>query len=421
MFAVAETGQSLDRVLPEHRATLDPQHHAFFQALCYGSLREYPAYKEELTKRLSKPLKAKDRVLYAVIITALYQLDEMDQADYAVINEAVKLSTTLKRPWAKGLINAILRNYLRETNRPGKQKGRNWEARCFPEWLQEKINADWPDHCQQIIHASQQSPPMSLRVNLARLPRAQYLDKLRQQGIEATACQDSAAGVTLKIPLVVDRLPGFAEGMVSVQDESAQLCAPLFTINSGCRILDACAAPGGKSLHLAEIAPQNSKLTVMDLPDRLPRLRENLERAKLTARVLEGDFLALSVEQAGGLFNVILLDVPCTGTGVMRRHPDIKLRRRPENTLQFVSTQRAMLDQAWRLLKPGGQLLYTTCSIFPEENEQNIAFFLSENQDAQAEELPEYTGLKTGHGRQRLQGVHSGDGFFYALMHRKTP
>jgi 16S rRNA (cytosine967-C5)-methyltransferase len=215
---------------------------------------------------------------------------------------------------------------------------------------------------------------------------------------------------------MVETLPGFDTAVVSVQDESAQLAVESLGLLPGQQVLDACAAPGGKSLHILETEPGISSLSVLDFPERLPRLRENLERAEVQANIIEGDLLDSESWSGGTLYDRILLDVPCTGTGVIRRHPDIKFRRQPENGLQFAIEQLELLRHAWRLLKPEGKLLYTTCSILPAENERCIATFFDTTIDTNSIDLPEKLGIKTAHGRQRLPGQHCGDGFFYALI-----
>ncbi len=418
IHAVCERGDSLDDALGRFGVTVADKERGLFRALSYAGVREYLAYMKELNQRLKKPFKPKDRILNAVLVSALYQLDETDHAPYAVVNEAVSLSKQFKRNWAAGLVNAVLRRRIRETGQTPDKRTAKAIRQNFPDWLIEQIGDAWPEQLDMILQASQAMPPLTLRVNPQKCSRDSYLEQLNQANIAATICTDSPIGISLVKPMPVENIPDFDTGVVSVQDESAQLAAPLLDLAPGQRVLDACAAPGGKSLHILELEPRIAQLQVLDLPARLPRLRENFQRANAQADVIEGSLLASDEWWDSTPYDRILLDVPCTGTGVMRRHPDIKLRRRAENGLQFATKQLDLLHHAWRMLKPDGKLLYTTCSLLPVENEQCIAKFLRKNADANALPLPDDLGINTGHGRQRLTGQHSGDGFFYALIHK---
>ncbi len=418
VYAVCEAGDSLDDALSVHNTNLSREEKSFCQALSYGGVRWYLAYRKYLDSRLKKPFKPKDRILYAVLVTALYQLDDTRHAQHAIVNEAVALSKSFKRQWAAGLINAILRTYIREFETRPLNHSTQWVRQAYPEWMVQQFNDAWPEQIDVILAASQARPPMTLRVDTTQSSARAYLEVLDKQNIQAVLCQDAPQGITLTQPQSVETLPGFGTGLISVQDESAQLAAEVLDLLPGQQVLDACAAPGGKSLHILEIEPGIAGLSVLDFPDRLPRLRENFKRAQRQATIIEGDLLEAGNWSDGMLYDRILLDAPCTGTGIIRRHPDIKLRRQPENGLQFAKKQLELLRQAWRLLKPGGKLLYTTCSILPAENELCAAAFADITDDAKTLVLPEKLGMQTAHGRQRLPGQHGGDGFFYALFYK---
>ena len=419
VHAVCESGDSLDDALSTHGAALRDNDTGFFRALSYGGVRWYLAYKIYLDSRLKKPFKPKDRILYAVLVTALYQLDDTRHAPHAVVNEAVALSKAFKRQWAAGLVNAVLRAYIRETEARPLLDTKKWNRQAYPKWMIQQFADAWPEQLDELLAASQAHPPMTLRVNSLKTTPQAAIEKLEQLNIQARHCQDAELGITLAQPQAVETLPGFDTAELSVQDESAQLAVGLLDLAPGQRVLDACAAPGGKSLHILEAEPAISSLSVLDFPDRLPRLRENFERAGIHATVIEGDLLQADHWWDGTPYDRILLDAPCTGSGVIRRHPDIKFRRQPENALQFATRQLDMLRHAWRLLKPGGKMLYTTCSILPAENELCAAAFSDRVDDARTIVLPEKLGIKTAHGRQRLPGIHHGDGFFYALFSKK--
>ncbi|MEE9447254.1 MAG: 16S rRNA (cytosine(967)-C(5))-methyltransferase RsmB [Arenicellales bacterium] len=418
VHAVCEKGESIDAALIERSHLIDSAEAGLFQELAYGGVRWYLAYFSVLSSKLKKPFKPKDRLLNAVLVVAMYQLDYTEQASHAVVNEAVAHVKTLKRVWAAGVVNAVLRAYMREQDKRPIHQEMAWVNASFPVWLVEQIDSAWPENVNDILRATQKKPPMTLRVNVLKTTREDYLTQLTSVGIEAEACADSAVGITLTKPMPVHKLPNFDEGRVSVQDESAQLAVSVLPLAAGQRVLDACAAPGGKSVHILEAMPKIKELVALDFEARLPRLHENLNRTGQQAAVVAGDLLEADQWWDGTLFDTILLDVPCTGTGVIRRHPDIKFRRQAENALQFSKNQLKLLKAAWQMLQPGGALLYTTCSVLPAENQDCIAEFLALTEDANTTALPEYLGIETTHGRQRLPGVQTGDGFFYALLNK---
>ncbi len=418
VHAVAENGESLDAALAHHSISLQANEAALCQEIAYGGVRWYLAYSAYLDKQLKKPFKAKDSIISAILVTALYQLDFTRQAPHAVVHEAVDLTGKLNREWAAGVVNAILRKYMREQATRPQTKQSKWYQQSFPDWLYNEILKDWPEYIERIISAAQTKPPMTLRVNTKCQSRKDYLEILANTGIEAAPCVDSPVGIELNTPTTVSNLPGFDVGWVSIQDESAQLAVTMLDLAPGQNVLDACAAPGGKSMHILEHVTKLKQLTVLDFPKRMQPLRQNFSRAGLIANIVEGDLREPDKWWDGELYDRILLDAPCTGAGVIRRHPDIKLRRQAENVLQFAVNQQHFLANALDMLKPGGKLLYTTCSILKAENEHCVAQFVAKAAGVYALLLPENLGIRTPHGSQRLPGVHSGDGFYYALLQK---
>jgi 16S rRNA (cytosine967-C5)-methyltransferase len=338
---------------------------------------------------------------------------------HAAVSETVLAAR--KKPWAKALINALLRSYLR--GQEGfEQKADDVKSALVshPDWLIQQIEQDWPMQAQQIFQQNNEQPPMALRVNLANISQYQYLQKLRDQGIEAEAVSFCRSAILLNKPAVVDILPGFNEGWVSVQDTAAQLAAELLDVQIGHRVLDVCAAPGGKAAHILELQPKVRELVAVDIDKlRLQRVNDNLQRLKLSAKLIEGDASKPEDWWDGQLFDRILLDVPCSALGVIRRHPDIKLLRRAEdiNTLQVL--QKRIMTAVWSLLAPGGIMLYATCSILKQENEQQIETFLATNTNAIEVPINADWGLVRRYGRQILTGESAMDGFYYALIRKE--
>ncbi len=391
---------------------------ALVQELCYGVLRWWLRLRWIAGNLLERPLKRRDGDLLALIMIGIYQLLYMRVPSHAAVTETVEAARGLGKPWASGLVNAVLRNLIRNQDdliaRIGEDE--STELSC-PDWLLGSIRKAWPQQWRVILEALNQRPPMSLRVNLGRGSRDGYLERLQAQGIAASPIPGVMSGIVLDRPQEVFGLPGFADGMVSVQDGGAQVAAELLDLQPGQAVLDLCAAPGGKACHILEIAPVDLSLTAVDIdPDRLQLVEENLERLGLTATLYSGDAADPDGAWAKVSYDRILLDVPCSATGVIRRHPDIKMLRRPEDIAALVELQGRILHSAWSLLKPGGVLVYATCSLLPRENEKQVAGFLSNNRDAL--ELPIHAtwGYARSVGRQILPGEGSMDGFFYARL-----
>lgn len=410
---------SLNTLLGNHK---DHPEFSLIQETSYGCCRWYFALETLLGQLLNKPLKKQDLDIKCLMVCGLYQLRDLEVAEYAVINESVSAVLIFKKPWAKGLVNAVLRGYQRkkdelEETLTASQPNGNL---AFPKWLDSEISQQWPEQALSVFHNSNQRPPMTLRVNLARNSREQYLKSLAQAGIGATAGDLANSAVYLDKPAPVFELPGFAGGRLSVQDEASQLVAKLLQLEPAQRVLDACAAPGGKSCHMLESEGLLTCMTSIDKSQsKLSRIRENLERLGLESNLVVADAGELEAWWDGTHFDRILLDAPCSATGVIRRHPDIKLLRRPEQVKSLTEIQFGLLTKLWPCLKPGGLLLYTTCSLLRQENEETIRRFLDSTDNAKYEAIEADWGVECAFGRQLLPGTSSGpDGFFYAVLRK---
>lgn len=417
---VLQDGQSLTTALDSLLPSIEsPKDKAFVQALCYGVCRQYHRLDFILNQLLDKPLK--DTEVKALALVGLYQLSFMRVKAHAAVSETV-IAIAKKKSWAKGLLNALLRRYLREQEALEEQANQNrCAAVSHPDWLIQRIEHDWSDHSTHIFHENNQQPPMVLRVNLARTERATYLQRLAEQGITGVAVDFCPSAIMLDKPVAVDLLPEFATGWVSVQDTAAQLAASLLDVQAEQRVLDMCAAPGGKTAHIFESQPLLKELVAIDIEaSRMQRVSDNCQRLKLAPTLIIGDAAQPDTWWDGQLFDRILVDAPCSALGVIRRHPDIKLLRRPEDIAQLQDLQHDILNAAWSLLASGGVMLYATCSILKQENEQQIHNFLAAHPDAT--ELPINTewGIATAHGRQILTGMAAMDGFYYARLVKNT-
>jgi 16S rRNA (cytosine967-C5)-methyltransferase len=386
------------------------------QAICYGTCRWFHRLDGELNQRLKKPIRKPDRVIHHLMLVALFQLRFSEQATYAVLNETVEACRALDRPHLTGLVNGVLRAAERE----GAPESSDDSSRySHPVWMVEKLRHNWPDHWQAILDANNTQAPMTLRVNALRFSRDEYLKLLADAGIGAKATRFAPLGIQLERPFPVDNLPWFEDGAVSVQDEAAQLCTTLMDLQPGQRVLDACAAPGGKTCAILENCAELAEVVAIDeSADRLPRVQENLDRLDLSASLLQAD--AADIEQwwDGQAFDRILLDVPCSATGVIRRHPDIKLLRRESDIVPLAGIQLGLLNAMWSILKPGGRLVYATCSVFPQENHRIIQRFLKQQEQAQLIPIDASWGLDMEAGRNLLPDPDSHDGFFYAVLEK---
>ena len=378
------SGRSLAALFPEYLESVVPSDRALTKELCFGTIRWWFRLDAILAQLLKRPLKPKDGDIRSLMMIGLYQLLYTRISDHVAVAESVEAVRALKKPWAAGVVNGVLRSFQRQRETLLEQADRRPDARfSLPPWLLENLRGAWPEHWQQIARAGVERPPMSLRVNCARISRPDYLEMLREKGIAALPITATPTGLVLEQPMAAPELPGFEAGLISVQDGGAQLAASLLDLEPGMRVLDACAAPGGKSCHIMESAPERTRLVAVDKdPKRLARVSENLSRLDLDAKVMTGDVSRMEGEWASQEYDRILLDVPCSATGVLRRHPDIKLLRRPEDIASLIRTQRGIMDSVWALLKPGGRLVYATCSVLPGENEQQIARFLDVHSDS---------------------------------------
>jgi 16S rRNA (cytosine967-C5)-methyltransferase len=338
--------------------------------------------------------------------------------DHAAVAATVSATGSLKKPWARGMTNAVLRRYQRE--REALSRDLDPAAACsHPGWLYEAIQTQWTEAAGSIIEANNRQPPLTLRVNSLRLDREDYLRVLARHGIDARAGALAPQAVTLARAMDVQEVPGFIAGQVSVQDEAAQLAAPLLCAQPGERVLDACAAPGGKACHVLELQPQLGELVCMDIDRaRLDRVEENLRRLDLHATLITGDASETPDQLEHASFDRILVDAPCSASGVIRRHPDVKVLRRASDIEGLAAAQGAILSGLWPLLKPGGVLLYATCSILGEENSQVVARFVAEHQGALPEAPTVGWGAQAGCGRQVLPDPDGPDGLFFALLRK---
>ncbi|WJN59569.1 16S rRNA (cytosine(967)-C(5))-methyltransferase RsmB [Pseudomonas sp. SO81] len=418
LAAVLNGKASLGSSLPPLLDRVEARDRGLAQDLAFGTARWQPRLQLLAEKLLQKPFKAADRDVEALLLVGLYQLLHTRIPAHAAIGETVACIDKLKKSSLKGLLNGVLRNAQRDHEALFAELDRDPVLHtAHPRWLQKRLKADWPEHWQAICAANNQHPPLILRVNRRHGSRDAYLAELRAAGVEAEPCAFSRDGIRLLQPCDVKTLPGFAEGRVSVQDEAAQLAADLLDLAPGQRVLDACAAPGGKTCHLLEAQLQLAEVVALDLePARLARVQENLDRLKLKATLVAADGRDVAAWWDGKPFQRILLDAPCSATGVIRRHPDIKLTRQADDITALAQLQGELLDALWPTLEVGGVLLYATCSVLPEENRDNIAAFLARTPGARELDIPGAFGLKQAHGRQLLPQAEGHDGFYYAKL-----
>ncbi len=438
LTAVLGRHKSLADVLaPALAAIDDPREKSLAQELVYGVMRWLQRLQSILDQLVDKPIKPKDVELRAQLLTGLYQVFYTRIPAHAVVSATVDLVRQAGRSWAAGFANGVLRGALR--NKDALQRQANqvpWVRVSHPEWLLQAISQDWPDCTEAMTAANNARAPMCLRVNLLRASVDEYGRLLQQHGIGYRRVVSQPGGLVLDRPVESAGLPGYREGLVSIQDNAAQRAAPLLDVHASMQVLDACAAPGGKSAHLLELCPQLERLVMIDhSAARMKTLQQNLRRLGLMDLGCRLEFVVMDALHSQARFNAasfdrILLDAPCSATGVIRRHPDIKFLRRQADIAKLAATQQALLEQLWPLLKPGGRLLYTTCSVLKQENDCQIEEFLVRHTDAQSIEPDVDWGIATSHGRQCLPGVQSAyglqaeadeqvDGFYYACLQRR--
>ncbi|MDZ4019155.1 16S rRNA (cytosine(967)-C(5))-methyltransferase RsmB [Pseudomonas sichuanensis] len=418
LAAVLSGKASLNSSLPAQLDKVDDRDRGLTQDLAFGTARWQPRLDLLAAQLLQKPFKAADADVQALLLVGLYQLFYTRIPAHAAIGETVGCADKLKKPWAKALLNAVLRRAQREGEALLADMERDPVVRtAHPRWLQKSLKAFWPEQWEAICAANNAHPPMILRINRRHHSRDAYLALLAEAGIQASACQYSRDGIVLAEACDVRGLPGFAEGWVSVQDEAAQLSADLLELAPGQRVLDACCAPGGKTCHLLEAEPKLAHMVAIDLEaKRLTRVRENLDRLKLDAELIACDARDTTSWWDGKQFQRILLDAPCSATGVIRRHPDIKLTRQADDIPALAALQGELLDALWPTLEVGGMLLYATCSSLPTENTEVIDAFLARTPGARELDLATEAGLRQPHGRQLLAQEGGHDGFYYAKL-----
>ena len=404
-------GRNLNEVLAElwpRYPDMLPRHRGAVQDLSYGTLRFFSRLDFLLQALITRPI-SHDGVR-CLLLAGLYQLNYSKTRPYAVVDRAVEAARALDAPWAARFVNGVLRNFLR-LKPTLLLRANDFEPAHFshPQWLIDRLRNEYPQDWSAILGANNKHPPMTLRVNRLRTSPEEYLAQLHAAELAADLLEGGA--IRLKTPVAVDKLPGFREGLVSVQDAGAQYAADLLDLAPGQRVLDACAAPGGKAAHILECAKVD--LLALDKDAlRLKQVAENFQRLQLQGQILAGDAATPDRWWDGRLFDRILADVPCSASGVVRRHPDIKWLRRPTDIAQFAATQRQILASLWRLLAPGGKLLYATCSLFREENEEIVAEFIAHQPYAHRLSLSPFNA--------QLLPNDTHDGFFFALLENNS-
>ena len=411
--AVIHGGRSLKAELGKALPQLpDPRDRALLEAICFPALRQRASFDAALQLWLQKPLGEKDGDLRALLFAGFAQIAAGMPA-HATLSATVEAARALGRPHQAGMVNALLRRAQRE-GFPAADPAAAW-----PAWLRKKINLEWGDHAASIFEASSRPAPLWVRVNRAKGTREGYAQRLQAAGIDFSADERLADALRIDAPVAVAALPGFAQGDVSVQDGSAQQVAAALAPAPGARVLDACAAPGGKAAHLLERDP-SLRLLALDVDQRrLNRVRETLARTGGEAEFRAADATDVASWWNDEPFDAVLLDAPCSATGIVRRQPDVLLHRRPEDLASLIALQSRLLDACWKVLKPGGVLVYATCSILKDENERQAAAFLARTPDARADALDERYGHAAGPGWQRLPGEQGMDGFFYARLQKQ--
>jgi 16S rRNA (cytosine967-C5)-methyltransferase len=411
--AVLHRGRSLKAEFATSLPTLaDPRDRALVEAIVFAALRQHARYAAALAQWMPRPPGKRDAPLRALLYAGFAQLDALALAPHAAVGATVEAARGIGRAHQAKLVNALLRRAQREGLPAGDA------ADAWPDWLRARVAADWPDDASAIFAASAAPAPLWLRANRRLHTRDGYLQQLHDAGIEAVTEPALDDALRLDAGAAVATLPGFAAGAVSVQDGSAQLVADALAPAPGARVLDACAAPGGKTAHLLERDP-NLRVTALDVDARrVRRMDEAFARLGVQARSRTADATEPDAWWDGAAFDAILIDAPCSATGIVRRQPDILLHRRAADTDALLITQAQLLDALWPLLAPGGVLLYATCSVLRQENQDQVEAFLSRTPNARAEPLAPQFGREAGPGRQRLPGEGGMDGFFYARLRK---
>jgi 16S rRNA (cytosine967-C5)-methyltransferase len=419
---VIKQGYPLDLALDETFKNIDDQkERGFIQELCFGVMRWYPRLDFLVNHLLDKPLKQKDIDIKLLLFLGIYQLEKMRTPEHAAVSATVEACNALKKSWGKNLVNAVLRRYQREKAQLETQLNNQASAQyAHPDWLINHLQKDWPDQWSALLEKNNEYPPMHLRVNLQQISRNEYLEKLNIAKLKSEPSTMTECGITLTVPVPVDKLPDFYSGHVSVQDQGAQLAASLLDLSGGLNVLDACAAPGGKSAHIFESEPGLGKLVAIDQGEhRVALLEATKQRLGIKMQIVQADASDVKSWWDNEPFDRILLDAPCSATGVIRRHPDIKMLRQPEQLVSLDQTQEALLFALWPLLKQGGRMVYSTCSMFKQENDVQIEKLLNKYDDVQLISINANWGVTTKYGRQTLPTQDDSDGFYYAVLEKK--
>ncbi|AEW44258.1 ribosomal RNA small subunit methyltransferase B [Serratia symbiotica str. 'Cinara cedri'] len=409
---VLDQGRSLNSILPTIKNNINNKDSALLQEICFGTLRMLPQLKWFIQQLMTRPMIGKHSLIHYLLLIGLYQLLYTRIPPYAVLAETVNGAVELKYPQLKGLINGILRQFLRQQSTLVQSASNNQCRYLHPSWLLKRIQLAYPMQWEQIINANNQKPPMWLRINRLHHTRVQYLQLINKLGIAAKPHTTYTDALRLLTPCDVNNLPGFTDGWITIQDASAQGCISLLNPQNNEQILDLCAAPGGKTTHILEAAPKAKVMAIDINQQRITRIKENLQRLHLHAEIKLGDGRTPQQWCGNKQFDRILLDAPCSASGVIRRHPDIKWLRRDCDIAKFTSLQAEILTAIWPHLKSSGVMIYATCSILPEENSEQIAAFLKNHKNARLVE----TGSLELPGQQNLPHPEDGDGFFCAKL-----
>lgn len=416
LIRVVVKGMSVNQILADSQSKLPPQQQSLAKQLLFGSLRHYFQLLTIANNLLNKPLKSKDNDVLLVIILGLYQLKYLSTPDHAAISESVDLTRELNKPWASGVVNAVLRNFQRSAAQLDEQLEKSIQYQfAHPGWIVKKLQQDWPQQYQQIIDNNNRQAPMTIRVNTMQIEFNDYLKRLDQLNIIGNPHTLAKHGIVLQNAVDVQLLPGFEQGLVTVQDAAPQLAAEMLDLQAGDSVLDGCAAPGGKTTLLLQQQPDIALTAVEISEKRAEKIKQTLLRLHMNCQLICADILDLESWWQGQLFDKILIDVPCSASGVIRRNPDIKIHRKVTDIAPLVELQQDILQTCWGLLKPGGQLVYATCSVFKDENEHQINQFL-EKHTAKLLKMPPRIDkqLKTPAevGYQIFPGDEQMDGFY---------
>ena len=414
--------RSLKAVIQQNITELhDPRDRALLEAICFTTLRHHRYYEFVLSQWMSKPLARKDYAIQCLLLTGLAQLHGMKMPPHAVVSVCVDAAKQLAQQDTQAkLVNAILRRATREALPTSSNQA---IQSSHPDWLIKQLQHEWPNNFNDILWANNEAAPLWLRVNSIRGSRAEVLGDFHEAKIECDAPDSPDNSIRLHEHQALNVLPGWSAGKFLVQDGAAQLAVEALSVKSGEYVLDACAAPGGKTAHLAELVGDGRILALDIAAARLTPINETLERLGLASPNIEVKMADASASESwwdGEPFDAILLDAPCSATGIIRRQPDIKWHRKADDIAKLADIQARILHSLWPLLKPGGRLLYCTCSVLKLENEFQINAFLSEHKDAVVQPLDEKFGHASGLGRQRFPGEDNMDGFFYALLHKRS-